>query len=47
MNLGEGLDYYIIEKPGFKVGFIGLAGPDFKGRLISAYKDKLDYQNPT
>lgn len=44
-NLGDGLDYYIMEKKGIKIGFIGLAGPDFKGRLISAYKNLINYEN--
>ena len=30
---------------GIKIGFIGLAGPDFKGRLISCYKDIVIYEN--
>jgi 5'-nucleotidase len=42
-NFGGGLDYHIIEHQGVKIGFMGLAGPDFLGRLISCYKDKLRY----
>ena len=42
-NLGGGLSYFIKEHLGIKIGFMGLAGPDFTGRLISAYKDKLRY----
>lgn len=34
-NIGNGLDYYIMKHQGIKIGFMGLAGPDFKGRLIS------------
>lgn len=42
-NIGQGYNYYIIDKNGIKVGFLGLAGPDFNGRLISEYKNKLRY----
>lgn len=42
-NIGNGLDYYIKEHCGIKIGFMGLAGPDFNGRLISAYAKKLKY----
>lgn len=42
-NLGGGLDYYIVNHGGVQIGFLGLAGPDFCGRLISHYKDKLRY----
>ena len=42
-NLGGGHSYYIKEHEGVKIGFMGLAGPDFCGRLISCYKDKLRY----
>lgn len=42
-NIGDGLDYHIMERNGIKIGFLGLAGPDFNGRLISFYKDKLKY----
>lgn len=34
-----------MEKEGFVIGFIGLAGPDFKGRLISAYKNIVHYED--
>jgi 5'-nucleotidase len=44
-NLGEGLDYHIIHRGGFKIGFLGLAGPDFVGRMISDYHQKLKYKN--
>lgn len=40
-NLGDGLPYYITIHQGIKLGIIGLAGPDFIGRLISKYQDKL------
>jgi len=30
---------------GFTIGLMGLAGPDFKGRLISCYKDITQYQD--
>lgn len=42
-NIGEGLDYYIMNHGGVKIGFLGLGGPDFIGRLISDYTDKLKY----
>jgi 5'-nucleotidase len=42
-NIGEGLDYHILTHEGIKIGFLGLAGPDFNGRLISAYKSKMKY----
>lgn len=32
-----------MERCGVKIGFMGLAGPDFNGRLISAYSKKLRY----
>ena len=44
-NLGNGLDTLIIERSGFKIGFFGLAGPDFKGRLISSYKNIVAYED--
>ena len=44
-NIGNGLDYQIITHQNVKIGFLGLAGPDFNGRLISYYKDKLQYIN--
>ncbi len=42
-NIGDGLSYYIKEHLGIKIGFLGLGGPDFIGRLISKYKNKLKY----
>jgi 5'-nucleotidase len=42
-NIGGALDYHIITQSNIKIGFMGLAGPDFCGRLISCYKDKLRY----
>ena len=45
--LGDGLEHYITKHQGVKIGFIGLAGPDFIGRLISNYKDKLKYLDIT
>jgi 2',3'-cyclic-nucleotide 2'-phosphodiesterase (5'-nucleotidase family) len=42
-NIGEGLDYYVMNRNGIKIGFLGLAGPDFNGGLISDYRKKLKY----
>lgn len=44
-NLGDGLSHYIAMHEGIKIGVVGLAGPDFIGRLISKYNDKLKYQD--
>lgn len=32
-----------MDKNGIKIGFLGLAGPDFNGRLITYYHKKLKY----
>jgi hypothetical protein len=42
-SIGNGLDYYIMNHCGVKIGFLGLGGPDFIGRLISDYKGRLQY----
>jgi hypothetical protein len=34
-NIGNALDYFIKVHQNIKIGFLGLAGPDFNGRLIS------------